>query len=155
MDSTGGETAHAVREADEKAEEHTGEMIEEQRNEKTEAQTFDAALEKSLEADKEHHVAHSSGDASSQTSHEKPDPVIDVKKVKDQDEVFAHLPDHEAKILKKQLDIPAVNVNYKTLYRYASAWDMSIIVVSAICAVAAGAVLPLMTVYLSKHTIFL
>ena len=144
MDSTGGETAHAVREADEKVEEHMGQQVVE-KDEKSGAEMFDVPSEKTIEAEKEYNIAHSSGDASSQTSNEKPDPVIDVKNVKDENDVFAHLPDDEAKVLKKQLDIPPVNVNYRTLYRYASVWDMTIVAVAALCAVTAGAVLPLMT----------
>ena len=146
MDSTGGETVHAMKEADEKVEEHMEEQIVEKKDDEIGAQTLDAPSEKTIEADKEYHVAHSSGDASSETSHEKPDPVIDVKHVKDENDAFAHLPNHEAKILKKQLDIPPVNVNYRTLYRYASVWDMTIVAVAAICSVTAGAILPLMTV---------
>lgn len=65
---------------------------------------------------------------------------------------FAHLPDHEKAILKRQLDIPPVNVTYKTLFRYATRNDMIIMFVSAFCAIAGGALLPLMTVVFGSLT---
>jgi ATP-binding cassette subfamily B (MDR/TAP) protein 1 len=65
--------------------------------------------------------------------------------VKDED-LYAHLPAAEAQILRRQVDIPDVKSGWKTLYRYSTAWDILIIVVSAICAAASGAALPLMTV---------
>ena len=72
------------------------------------------------------------------------------KSVKEQEEAeedpFAHLPAHEAAVLKRQVDIPPVKVTYMMLYRYATKNDWWIILVSAICAIAAGAVMPLMTI---------
>ncbi|KAG7290855.1 hypothetical protein NEMBOFW57_000860 [Staphylotrichum longicolle] len=59
---------------------------------------------------------------------------------------FAHLPEREAKILKDQVFTPDVKVGMATLYRYSSRNDLLIILVSAICAIASGAALPLMTV---------
>lgn len=64
----------------------------------------------------------------------------------DDDAIFAHLPEHEKEILKKQLDAPNVKISFFGLYRYASRMDVLILVVSAICAIAAGAALPLFTV---------
>lgn len=64
----------------------------------------------------------------------------------DDDAVFAHLSQHEKDILKKQLDAPPVKIGFFGLYRYASRMDIIILVVSAICAIAAGAALPLFTV---------
>lgn len=64
----------------------------------------------------------------------------------DDDAIFAHLPEHEKEILKKQLVAPHVNISYFGLYRYASRMDIFVLVVSAICAIAAGAALPLFTV---------
>lgn len=64
----------------------------------------------------------------------------------DDDAIFAHLPEHEKEILKKQLDAPSVKISFFGLYRYASRMDILILVVSAICAIAAGAALPLFTV---------
>lgn len=64
----------------------------------------------------------------------------------DPDAVFAHLPEHEKQILKKQLNSPDVKVSFIGLYRYASKLDILIIAISAICAIGAGAALPLFTV---------
>jgi ATP-binding cassette subfamily B (MDR/TAP) protein 1 len=64
----------------------------------------------------------------------------------DQDAAFAHLPEQEKQILKTQLDSPPVKVTFFSLYRYADAWDWLIIFIGAICAIAAGAALPLFTV---------
>lgn len=64
----------------------------------------------------------------------------------DDDAIFAHLPEHEKQILKKQLDAPEVKISFFGLYRYASKMDILILLVSAICAIAAGAALPLFTV---------
>lgn len=69
-----------------------------------------------------------------------------VINVKEDDDPFRHLPDHERTILKRQTDVPEVKVNYLTLYRYATKIDIVILVVSAISAIAAGAAMPLMTV---------
>ncbi|KAJ9405152.1 hypothetical protein DTO045G8_7165 [Paecilomyces variotii] len=66
--------------------------------------------------------------------------------VADADAVFAHLPEHEREILKKQLHSPDVKVTFFGLYRYASKLDLFIIFVSAICSIAAGAALPLFTI---------
>jgi ATP-binding cassette subfamily B (MDR/TAP) protein 1 len=63
-----------------------------------------------------------------------------------EDSLFAHLPVHEKEILKQQLEAPSVKVSFFILYRYASRTDILIMVVSAICAIAAGAALPLFTV---------
>lgn len=66
----------------------------------------------------------------------------------DDDAIFAHLPQHEKDILKKQLDAPVVKISFFGLYRYASKMDILILLVSAVCAIAAGAALPLFTVSL-------
>ena len=62
------------------------------------------------------------------------------------DDAFSHLPEFEAEILRRQVSIPKVKVGIKTLYRYATTTDRVIIAFSALCAIVAGAVLPLMTV---------
>ena len=66
-----------------------------------------------------------------------------------EDALFAHLPEHEKQELKRQLESPDVKASFATLYRYASRMDILIMLVSAICAIAAGAALPLFTVSLS------
>ncbi|KAF2206342.1 hypothetical protein CERZMDRAFT_53286 [Cercospora zeae-maydis SCOH1-5] len=65
---------------------------------------------------------------------------------------LAHLPEHEAAILRRQLEIPPVNVKYAMLYRYATRNDLIIIAISSIAAIAAGAALPLMTVVFGSLT---
>lgn len=67
----------------------------------------------------------------------------------DDDAIFAHLPQHEKDILNKQLDAPVAKISFFGLYRYASKMDILIMLVSAICAIAAGAALPLFTVSLT------
>ncbi|PWY70198.1 P-loop containing nucleoside triphosphate hydrolase protein [Aspergillus heteromorphus CBS 117.55] len=64
----------------------------------------------------------------------------------DSDALYAHLPDHEKQILKKQLDADDVNVSFFGLFRYASRTDLIIMSVSGICAIIAGAALPLFTI---------
>jgi ATP-binding cassette subfamily B (MDR/TAP) protein 1 len=54
--------------------------------------------------------------------------------------------EHEKQILKMQLDADDVNVSFFGLFRYASRMDLAIMFVSAICAIVAGAALPLFTV---------
>ncbi|KAI1862754.1 uncharacterized protein JN550_010091 [Neoarthrinium moseri] len=61
------------------------------------------------------------------------------------DDSFSHLLDSEADILRQQVSAPATDVGITTLYRYATISDKIILVISAICAVAGGAALPLMT----------
>lgn len=71
--------------------------------------------------------------------------IVKVEERKD-DDIYAHLPPDEAAILKRQVDIPVIKAGVKTLYRYSTRNDLLIIFVSSICAIAAGAALPLMTV---------
>jgi ATP-binding cassette subfamily B (MDR/TAP) protein 1 len=66
-------------------------------------------------------------------------------KIKNED-LYAHLPPAEAEILKRQVDTPAVKASARILYRYATRNDLLIIAASSICAIVAGALLPLMTV---------
>jgi ATP-binding cassette subfamily B (MDR/TAP) protein 1 len=72
--------------------------------------------------------------------------IVQVKDQKEGDEIYAHLPPAEAQILKNQVDIPVVKGGIKVLYRYATVNDYLIIAISALCSIAAGAALPLMTV---------
>ena len=72
--------------------------------------------------------------------------IIKINNVKEGEEAWAHLPDHEREIIKRQLDLPAITVNFKTLYRYATTNDIIILIISAFCAICGGAALPLMTV---------
>ena len=68
------------------------------------------------------------------------------KEKEEGEDPLAHLPEHEAAIIRRQLDIPVVKPGYKDLYRYATRNDLLIMLVSGICAIAAGAAMPLMTI---------
>ncbi|KAH7329142.1 ABC multidrug transporter Mdr1 [Stachybotrys elegans] len=70
-------------------------------------------------------------------------PVAQADNVDDQ---YAHLPPHQAEILKQQVFTPEMSKGAGMLYRYASRNDLIILAVSAVCAIASGAALPLMTV---------
>jgi ATP-binding cassette subfamily B (MDR/TAP) protein 1 len=70
--------------------------------------------------------------------------VIPVKE-KD-DDLYAHLSAHEAEILKRQVDIPVTKTGWRILYRYSTKKDLIIMAGCAICAIIAGAALPLMTI---------
>ncbi len=84
-------------------------------------------------------------DAEPTTMH-KLDSKVMPAKTDDPEAALAHLPPHEQEILRRQLDMPDVKVNYFSVFRYATRVDLLIIVVSTICAIAGGAALPLMTV---------
>jgi len=72
---------------------------------------------------------------------------LDSKVIKVEDEdPFKHLPEHEKTILKRQTEVPEVKVGYLTLYRYATKMDIIILMISAFCAIVAGAAMPVMTV---------
>ncbi|MCJ1310160.1 GTPase-activating protein [Agyrium rufum] len=139
MDSTGGDLSRGAADLEKKIE----------------GDTHTIPTEKELEPDREIRVGGIQGGNSSSGSSEvieKLDSAIEVPKESDADAAFAHLPPHEREIIKKQLDVPVVNVSFKTLFRYASRNDMLIIGGSSICAVTAGAVLPLMTVLFGQLT---
>lgn len=72
--------------------------------------------------------------------------VVKVDVVKDEDEAFQHLPPDEAAILKRQVFVPTVKAGFATLYRYGTRNDFIIMGISAVCSIAGGAALPLMTV---------
>ena len=138
MDSTGGDLNHAVKETEaeiERKQSHDG--------------LSDAVFSREpAMGEKQEQELHSSGSSSEDiTKLEKLDShIIKVPEVKKEDEAYQHLPPHEREIVKRQLDIPTVSVNYRTLYRYATKVDLIIIAVSSVCAIAGGAVMPLMTV---------
>lgn len=72
--------------------------------------------------------------------------AVTPPKEEEDNDPYKHLPPDEAKTLKDQVFTPDVKVGFGTLYRYASRQDLLIMAVSAVCAIAAGAALPLMTV---------
>ena len=138
MDSTGGDLNHAVKETEAEIERklsHDG--------------LSDAVFSREpIIGEKQEQDLHSSGSSSEDiTKLEKLDShIIKVPEVKKEDEAYQHLPPHEREIVKRQLDIPTVSVTFRTLYRYATKVDLLIIAVSSVCAIAGGAVMPLMTV---------
>ena len=136
MDSTGGDLTHAAKELDEKIE--------------ARSLPSSSGSTNNVVGEKQEQDVHSSGSSSQDaTPMEKLDSrVVKVRDAKEGDEAYAHLPDHEREIVKRQLEIPPVTVTFKTLYRYATRNDLIIIVVSSICAIVGGAVMPLMTVSL-------
>lgn len=73
-------------------------------------------------------------------------PKKDEGSVSEEDDPLAHLPEHEAAVLRRQLEIPPVKLNYLSLYRYATRNDLIIMGVAGFCAIAGGAVMPLMTI---------
>jgi ATP-binding cassette subfamily B (MDR/TAP) protein 1 len=72
--------------------------------------------------------------------------AADPPKATDPEEIFRHLPPHEAEVLKRQIVTPELKQGVAVLYRYSSRNDLIIIAISAVCAIASGAALPLMTV---------
>lgn len=62
------------------------------------------------------------------------------------DKELEHLPEHERKIIKDQLLLPPVDINYFSLYRYATTWDLVILAVASVSTIAAGAAMPFFTV---------
>src|SRR5436853_124806 len=64
----------------------------------------------------------------------------------DEDYDLSRLPEHEQAIIKRQLEVPPAKVTFITLYRYATRNDLIIIIISAICAIAGRAQVPLMMV---------
>jgi ATP-binding cassette subfamily B (MDR/TAP) protein 1 len=73
--------------------------------------------------------------------------VVDVKS--EEEDPFAHLPAHEADILRLQINVPPVTTGYFALYRYATRNDWIIFGISCLCTIAAGAAMPLMTARIS------
>lgn len=72
--------------------------------------------------------------------------------------VFSHdagtmdLAPSEQHILQRQLYAPVANVGFWALYRYASTWDVIILVVSSMAAIVGGAALPIFTVLFGRLT---
>ncbi|KAF2756024.1 ATP-binding cassette transporter ABC4 [Pseudovirgaria hyperparasitica] len=62
------------------------------------------------------------------------------------EDALEKLPVDEQHVLRRQLVTPDVKVTYFTLYRYATRMDLIILSIAAFCAIAAGALMPLMTV---------
>lgn len=72
--------------------------------------------------------------------------VAPPPKADDVDRIYAHLPAHEAEVLKNQVYTPTLAHGVGAIYRYSSRNDVVILAVSFVCALASGAALPLMTI---------
>ncbi|KAI4154308.1 MAG: hypothetical protein L6R39_001412 [Caloplaca ligustica] len=137
MDSTAGDLDHAAKDLREKVEEKSSDAA-------LGGGRRDGEILQKAEYDLQSSSSSSSQDV---TALEKLDSkVVKIREVKEGEEAYAHLPPHEKEIVKRQLEIPSVTVNYKTLYRYATRNDLIIVFISAIAAIGGGAVMPLMTV---------
>ncbi|KAL7948340.1 P-loop containing nucleoside triphosphate hydrolase protein [Trichoderma barbatum] len=77
-------------------------------------------------------------------------PTPPAPKSDDIDEMFAHLPPNQAEILKRQVYTPEIKAGIKAVYRYASRTDLVIIFISAFCAIASGAAIPMMTIIFGR-----
>ena len=137
MDSTAGDLNNAAREV--------GANVEKQLSRDSGG---NSPSEKDLVGEKQEQDPHSSGSSSDDIAQlkEVDSHIVKVPEIKKGDEAYAHLPAHEKEIVKRQLDIPEAKVTFKTLFRYATRNDLIIIFISCICAIAGGAVMPLMTV---------
>lgn len=62
------------------------------------------------------------------------------------------LSDQDKRIIDEQTDAPKINVGYLALFRYANKKHTLIMVVSLVASIAAGAVMPLMTVCAHPQT---
>lgn len=137
MDNTGGDLVQAAKEVDVKIEKESQHDLD------------DAPIPLAQAMDEKHHQQNSGSSGASSTSdapRKLDSTIVKVEDSKDDDAAYAHLPPNEREIVKKQLHIPGVSVTYWTLFRYATKLDLVIIFISAICAIAGGAALPLMTV---------
>ncbi|KAL7946258.1 P-loop containing nucleoside triphosphate hydrolase protein [Trichoderma barbatum] len=65
--------------------------------------------------------------------------------IEDPEEPFRHLPDNEAEILKRQALTPDLKQGVAALYRYATGFDIFVMIIASICSAANGSALPLMT----------
>ena len=144
MDSIAGDLQHAAKEVGTQGEKPTSD------------QPSHSALQEGDYSEKGPQIlAGSSGSTSSEDAPhlEKLDSqIIKVSDVKQGEEAYAHLPDHEREIIKRQLDIPEVRVTFVSLYRYATRNDLIIVAISAVMAIAGGAVFPLLTIIFGQLT---
>jgi ATP-binding cassette subfamily B (MDR/TAP) protein 1 len=71
---------------------------------------------------------------------------VDEKHAEEAKAPMAGLSDREREIIERQIDAPKLTVGYFALFRYASKAELGIMVIAIIASIAAGAVMPLMTV---------
>ncbi|CAN6633026.1 alpha-factor-transporting ATPase [Trichomonascus vanleenenianus] len=70
----------------------------------------------------------------------------------DDEDPFKHLPEDEAVILRRQIQVKKPPVTYKTLYRYANGKDIALLVVGYIAAIIGGAALPIVPLFFGNLT---
>ncbi|KAH8671487.1 abc transporter [Xylariales sp. PMI_506] len=73
------------------------------------------------------------------------DATREVPENNESGDTYQHLPPRQAEILKRQVLTPDVQTGFRTIYRYTSRMDTLVLAVSAICAITAGAALPMMS----------
>jgi ATP-binding cassette, subfamily B (MDR/TAP), member 1 len=88
----------------------------------------------------------SASDSGPEDLHKYDSKIVKIRDVPEGDAALAHLPEPEQAILKRQLDSPSVSASWLKLYRYATTWDKVMVAISILCAIGAGAAMPLMTV---------
>lgn len=67
-------------------------------------------------------------------------------------DLYAHLPEAEAHIIRRQVEVPNVKTSFGGLFRYASKFDIALVVFAQIAAIIGGALVPLMTVVFGQLT---
>ena|SRR6266498_4105268 len=77
--------------------------------------------------------------------------IVTVPDQSQHKDVPTHLLTHEREILNRQLDIPEVKIGFFGLYQYATTIDLIVLGISTVCAIAGGAIIPLLTVSLWMH----
>lgn len=65
---------------------------------------------------------------------------------------YEGLDEHEIKILKDQVDLPTTQINFFSLFRFATRTDLILLTIGALDAIAAGAALPLFTILFGELT---
>lgn len=120
------------------------EKLQEQQRPSSSSQITDTTA---VDNEREKRKESAGGQLSSGRESRAPESASNIVKVGDKDQdIYGHLPPHEAAILKRQVDIPTAKGGFKAIYRYSTNYDLLIIFISSICSIAAGAALPLMTV---------
>ncbi|KAI5854657.1 ABC transporter [Tricharina praecox] len=89
----------------------------------------------------------SSSSSSADSSLQRLDSHIQVKKSEGQQEdELSHLPENEREIIRRQIDVPVVDLSYWSLFRFSSTNDLIFIAIGCVTAVIGGAILPTMTI---------
>ena len=64
----------------------------------------------------------------------------------DSDELYGHLPPHQAEILKRQVLTPELKQGLSAIYRFSTRNDIIIMIVATVASIGSGAATPLMTI---------